>query len=153
MSDRKPEPPSNEPREEAEPQTSVFTIGKMAKQYNMTFRTLRFYESIGLLHPARDGTTRLYSMQDCRRLEMTLRGRMLGFSLAEIHSLIESQSHKSEETNLEFMLGSEQITAQIRSLERQRDDLDKAIQCLRQAYEKVTGSKIPPRTENNQSSS
>jgi hypothetical protein len=72
---------------------AFFTIGQMAQHYKVTLRALRFYESSGLIHPKRRGTTRLYGAQERQRLEMILRGRQLGFSLAEIHEFIDMPGH------------------------------------------------------------
>jgi DNA-binding transcriptional MerR regulator len=112
-------------------------IGHVAKQYQVTLRTLRFYECSGLLHPKRQGMTRLYTSHDCQRLEMILRGRQLGFSLAEIHDLIETRDETLKLTDLESALGPEQLVLQIHNLERQREELEKAINALRMAYQRM----------------
>jgi len=65
-----------------------FSISHFAQAYNITTRTIRFYESEGLLHPTRKGQTRIYSEQDRVHLKLILRGKRLGFSLAESKELI-----------------------------------------------------------------
>jgi DNA-binding transcriptional MerR regulator len=67
----------------------VFTITDLAREFAVTSRTLRFYEDEGLLHPLRRGTTRLYSRGDRARLAWILRGRAVGFSLADIRDLLD----------------------------------------------------------------
>ena len=64
------------------------TIGDIARMYNVSLRTLRFYEDKGLLQPRRQGTARFYSARDRIRLELILKGKRLGFTLAEIFQLI-----------------------------------------------------------------
>jgi DNA-binding transcriptional MerR regulator len=116
------------------------TIGKMAEQFNVTLRALRFYESSGLLTPQRRGTTRFYNSSDCQRLEMILRGRQLGFTLTEIRDFIHASDGATENIGLESLIEPEQIVMQIRNLERQRAELDKAIQDLNEMYEKMSNS-------------
>ena len=65
----------------------TYSISVMARDFNVTTRTLRFYEAEGILRPARRGTTRLFSDADRERLEFALRGRRLGLSLEEIREI------------------------------------------------------------------
>lgn len=62
-------------------------IGEMAKMFNVTLRTLRFYEDKGLLSPKRDGSTRLYTRRDRARLKLILLGRKVGFSLRDVKQI------------------------------------------------------------------
>jgi DNA-binding transcriptional MerR regulator len=114
----------------------LFTIGAMARDFEISLRALRFYEDRGLLHPIRRGSTRFYTAADRQHLEMILRGKRLGFTLAEIHDLIHSRKDPDKLGDLESTLQPEQIIAQIRHLERQRDEIDEAIQALRRAHQK-----------------
>jgi DNA-binding transcriptional MerR regulator len=66
----------------------LFTITDLSREFAVTSRTLRFYEDEGLIHPLRRGTTRLYSRGDRARLAWILRGRAVGFSLADIRDLL-----------------------------------------------------------------
>ncbi len=112
------------------------TIGEIARSYDVSLRTLRFYEDKGLLQPRRQGTARFYSARERIRLELILKGKRLGFTLAEIYNLIASRSDTapdSQETDLTESLGQGQIAAQIAHLERQRNDLEIAIGELRRA--------------------
>lgn len=120
-----------------------FTISDMASLYNVSLRTLRFYEDKGLIFPRRQGTARFYSANDRIRLELILKGKRLGFSLAEIHNLIASRTTASpddESADLVVSLNSEQVAAQIAHLERQRDDLSTAIGELREAHRRMCES-------------
>ena len=87
--------------------------------------------------PRRQGTSRYYSPDDRIRLELILKGKRLGFSLSEIHELIDSRTTtvpRSDAADLVVSLNSEQVAAQIAHLERQRDDLNVAIGELRDAH-------------------
>jgi DNA-binding transcriptional MerR regulator len=66
-----------------------YSISELAKEFGVTTRTIRFYEDQGLLSPTRAGATRVFSNRDRVRLKLALRGKRLGFSLAEIRELFE----------------------------------------------------------------
>jgi DNA-binding transcriptional MerR regulator len=66
-----------------------YTISELAQEFDITTRAIRFYESEGLLGPERQGQSRIYSERDRVRLILILRGKRLGFSLAESKELIE----------------------------------------------------------------
>lgn len=65
-----------------------YTISELAKEFDITTRTIRFYEAEGLLNPQREGQNRIYSERDRVHLMLILRGKRLGFSLAESKELI-----------------------------------------------------------------
>ncbi|AWL11792.1 hypothetical protein HMF8227_01314 [Saliniradius amylolyticus] len=65
----------------------TYTIGELAKEFDITPRSIRFYEEQELLNPERNGQARIYYKRDRVRLKLILRGKRLGFSLAEIRSL------------------------------------------------------------------
>ena len=67
---------------------NTYSISEMAKEFDVTTRTIRFYEAEDLLNPVRVGQTRVYSDQDRVHLKLILRGKRLGFSLAESKELI-----------------------------------------------------------------
>ena len=67
----------------------TYTIRQLTKEFNVTARTLRFYEDEGLIAPARRGQTRIYSGRDRARIILILRGRRVGFSLAEIRGILD----------------------------------------------------------------
>ena len=83
----------------------TFSIGELAKILDITPRSIRFYEEQGLLNPERIGQTRLYHKKDKVRLKLILRGKRLGFSLAETKTLFELyDSHQNSKAQLEAML-------------------------------------------------
>jgi len=130
-----------------------YTIGAMARDFNVSLRTLRFYEDRGLLHPVRRGSTRYYTAADRTRLEMILRGKQLGFTLTEIFDLIHSQQDKdmAKTPDLESALQPDQIIAQIRHLERQREEIEIAISALRTAHQRAAERWSPARQQSPES--
>ncbi|MBI4189655.1 MAG: MerR family DNA-binding transcriptional regulator [Betaproteobacteria bacterium] len=68
---------------------TTYTITDLAKEFGITTRTIRHYEDKGLLNPSREGTSRMFSNRDRVRLKLALRGKRLGFSLAEIRDLFD----------------------------------------------------------------
>jgi DNA-binding transcriptional MerR regulator len=110
------------------------TIGEMASEFNVSLRTLRFYEDRKLLRPRRDGNTRLYSSMDRLRMQMIVKGKQLGFTLTEIHELIGNYEMTDD---FEGKLKPQQIVTQIDHLERQRAEIDGAIARLRATHERL----------------
>ena len=83
----------------------TYSISQLAREFEVTPRTIRFYEDKGLLSPRRAGTTRIYSGRDRVRLRLVLRGKRLGFSLREIAEIIDMyDSEPGEIGQLEYML-------------------------------------------------
>ena len=80
----------------------TFSIGQLAKEFDITTRSIRFYEDQGLLCTTRKGQTRIYNQRDRVRLKLILRGKRLGFSLAETGRLFELYDvDKTSATQLE----------------------------------------------------
>ncbi len=99
----------------------TYTISELAREFEVTTRTIRFYEDRGLLSPRREGTTRVFSGRDRVRLKLALRGKRLGFSLAEIRELFElydvsRDEHKQLE---EFLVKLERRRARL--VQQQQD--------------------------------
>ena len=69
--------------------SSTLTIGEMAREFDLTTRAIRFYEDCGLLTPQRQGRNRVYTARDRTRLKLTLRGKRLGLTLAEVKELVD----------------------------------------------------------------
>ena len=106
------------------------TISQMSRAFGVSLRTLRFYEDRGLIKPRREGNARYYRAGDRIRMEMILKGKKLGFTLTEIQDLIGGKG-TSETTDLEDQLNLQQIATQISHLERQRNEIEGAIERLR----------------------
>ncbi len=106
------------------------TISQMSRLFGVSLRTLRFYEDRGLIKPRREGNARYYRTTDRIRMEMILKGKKLGFTLTEIQDLIGGKG-ATETTDLEDQLNPQQVVTQISHLERQRSEIDGAIERLR----------------------
>jgi DNA-binding transcriptional MerR regulator len=106
------------------------TISQMSRVFGVSLRTLRFYEDRGLIKPRREGNARYYRASDRIRMEMILKGKKLGFTLTEIQDLIGGKG-STEMTDLEDQLNPQQIVTQISHLERQRNEIEGAIERLR----------------------
>jgi DNA-binding transcriptional MerR regulator len=106
------------------------TISQMSRVFGVSLRTLRFYEDRGLIKPRREGNARYYRATDRIRMEMILKGKKLGFTLTEIQDLIGGKG-ATETVDLEDQLNPQQIVTQISHLERQRNEIDGAIERLR----------------------
>ncbi|WP_252731806.1 MerR family DNA-binding transcriptional regulator [Psychrosphaera sp. F3M07] len=111
-----------------------FSIGELAKEFDITTRSIRFYEDQGLLAPQRKGQTRIYSQKDKVRLKLVLRGKRLGFSLAETKTIFDLyDTEKSEQRQLETMLQliatkKEILAQQLLDITSVMDDLEQLEQ-------------------------
>ena len=104
----------------------TWTISELAREFAVTPRAIRHYEAEGLLSPAREGQKRLYSARDRVRLALVLRGRRLGFTLAEAKEIIDLYSApQGEAAQLELLL--DRLAGKRALLEEKRRDLDAAI--------------------------
>lgn len=113
------------------PQTT-YSISDLSKEFDITTRSIRFYEDQGLLKPRRRGQTRIYSLKDRVRLKLILRGKRLGFSLAETRRLFELyDADKSSHTQLNTMLAL--IEEKKTSLQQQMDDIKVVLMELNSA--------------------
>ena len=115
------------------------TISQMSRLYGVSLRTLRFYEDRGLLGPRREGAARYYRRDDRARMEMILRGKKLGFTLAEIIDLIGGKG-ATDTPDLEERLEPHQIANQIVHLERQREEIEGAIARLKATHTRRAGA-------------
>jgi DNA-binding transcriptional MerR regulator len=113
-------------------------IGEMAKSFDVTLRALRFYEDRGLIHPRREGTTRLYSHRDRARLKLILLGRRVGFSLREVKQMMDLHDPKGSNTR-QLKLVLEKSQRQLGRLETRRAALDEAIGELKDIMENARG--------------
>tara|TARA_A100001037_G_scaffold216894_1_gene194736 strand:+ start:150 stop:548 length:399 start_codon:yes stop_codon:yes gene_type:complete len=104
----------------------TFSISDLAREFRVTPRTIRYYEAEGLITPGRDGQRRIYSGRDRVRLALVLRGKRLGFSLAEAKEIIDLYSAPQGEA---FQLRTlvEKLDEKRALLEDKRRDLDGAI--------------------------
>jgi DNA-binding transcriptional MerR regulator len=110
-------------------QNDQMTIREMCDLFDVTPRTLRFYEAKELISPIRDGQRRLYTKRDRARLKLILRGKKFGFSLEEIRQLLEMY-HMQDQQQTQMTKTYELAQIRLQELKRQREDLDQTIEEL-----------------------
>ncbi len=101
----------------------TFAISDLAREFDITPRTIRFWEDQGILSPQREGNKRVFTRRDRARLKMALRGKRLGLSLAEIKDLIGMYASTEDETPqlLECLRIMDRRRA---ALQQQREDIE-----------------------------
>ncbi len=104
----------------------MMTIRQMCDSFDVTPRTLRFYESKELLFPQRNGQKRLFTKRDRARLKLILRGKRFGFRLEEIRQLLDLYD-KGDQQLTQLSRAYEIAQDRLVDLERQRDELTTAI--------------------------
>jgi DNA-binding transcriptional MerR regulator len=115
---------------------AVFTVTQLCREFDVTPRALRFYESKGLLHPSRQDTRRRFGNRDRARLALILRGKRFGFSLAEIGELLDLyDTGDSQVTQLTRTI--ETAEQRLDEMRRQREELDVGIVELQEQLDVV----------------
>jgi DNA-binding transcriptional MerR regulator len=102
------------------------TIRQMCEAFDVTPRTLRFYESKELLFPERRGTARFFTRSDRARLKLILRGKKFGFSLEDIRQTLDMYEHHGN-NEAQLLRAYDLATDRLRAMEAQRAELDEAI--------------------------
>ncbi len=120
---------------------ATFTIGDMAREFNLTLRALRLYEDKGLISPRHHRGIRIYRQGDRLRLSIILKAKKLGFTLVEIRQMLKAQSDSDAPS---FRLSREECVAQINMLERQKREIEAALAELRLNYSQAYISSIVP---------
>jgi|SRR6185437_6004443 len=118
----------------AEP--AMLSIREMAEKFEVTPRALRFYESKGLLHPTRDRGTRIYGPTDQRQLALILKGRRLGFTIAEICQMLDAGSGRASRQALK--LTRQKCLDQIAMFSRQISDALQVVAELQTLYRSLS---------------
>ena len=111
--------------------TEFLTIGEMCRAFDVTPRTLRFYEAKELIFPVREGQKRLFGRRERARLKLILRGKRFGFSLEEIRQLLNMYDLDNQGT-AQLQKVYELATQRLSAMENQRDELSEAIEDLRE---------------------
>ena len=117
----------------------TYSISELASEFDITTRTIRFYEEKGMLGPDRNGTTRVYQAADRTKLKLILRGKRLGFTLEESQSIIDMYNpSRSNQDQLETLLQTikqkkQQLAEQIKDIEMMMSDLnDSEKNCIKE---------------------
>ena len=109
--------------------TETFGIAEMSAEFGVTPRTIRFYEAEGLLAPLRDGQRRIFRGRDRTRLRLILRGRRLGFPLAEVREIVGLYDAPTGEAGqLAYLI--DRISARKADLEAKRQDIEASLDDL-----------------------
>ncbi len=130
----------------------TWTVRELADELGVTTRTLRFYESEGLISPLRQGTNRIYTQRDQARMRLILRGRRFGMTLTECREIVDMYdgAASSERRQLEVLLGRlDEIAADLRArqaaLRRTLAEVaDVAGQCRTRLAELGSGGRADP---------
>ena len=123
----------------------TWTIAELAEEFDVTHRTIRFYEDRGLVAPERVGTRRVYHPRDRVRLALILRGKRLGFDLAEIARIVDMYDQEpGEEGQLRYLL--DQIERRRAELEQRRRDIEVTLAELddveRRCHEALSSARV-----------
>ena len=113
-----------------------YLISDLSREFGVTLRALRFYEDRGLLAPKRIGTMRIYSNRDRERLSVILKGKQLGFTLAEIQEML-TPTEQGGKGGIDLKLSLTKVEEQIAHLEAQRDEIDAAIAALAETRDQL----------------
>ena len=108
---------------------------EMCARFEVTPRTLRYYEYIELLSPEREGRARYYGPREIARMKLILRGRRFGFGLEEIRQWLEMYEQEGTEAQMRAMIRA--ADRQLTALVKERDELESAISELRKLREEV----------------
>lgn len=132
--------------------TETYGIAELAREFEVTARTIRHYEAEGLIAPSRDGQRRIYRPRDRTRLRLIIRGRRLGFSLAEVREIVDLyDAPPGEIGQLELLLEKiarrkAALEAKRRDIEASLDDLDSvSVNCRKHLIQLKNPSKAPSR--------
>lgn len=112
----------------------TYSISELAREFGITPRALRFYEDKDMLHPARDGMTRVYSHRDRARVTIIVRLKRLGLPLADIREILDLYALEDGQ-RAQMRMSLIKFQNQIKELENQRDDIDMALLELRKGIE------------------
>ncbi len=108
----------------------TWSISELSMEFGITPRAIRFYEDEKLVKPTRKGQTRIYSARDRARLSLILRGKRVGFSLIELKEMLDLYDmDDGQATQLQYSI--KKFSERINALERQREDVEQALQELR----------------------
>ncbi|SDP62620.1 transcriptional regulator, MerR family [Phyllobacterium sp. YR620] len=111
-----------------------YSITELTREFGVSTRTLRFYEDEGLIHPIRRGRTRLFRPSDRHLLKQILRGKRLGFSIAEIHEIVQMYREPPGEMGQLHLL-MKRVEEKRGDLRQKRRDIEETLTELDQVEE------------------
>jgi DNA-binding transcriptional MerR regulator len=118
------------------PPVECYTISELARHFDVTPRAIRFYEDQGLLNPKRVNAQRVYNEGDFVRLKLILRGKRIGFSLAELKQTITLyDTHPDEKAQLQFVLDT--IENHRQELIQRREDIETTLADMDDVHQRV----------------
>src|SRR6185312_3643706 len=118
----------------SEPMREYYSITELTREFDISTRTLRFYEDEGLVHPVRRGRTRLFRPSDRQLVRQILRGKRLGFSIAEIREIVQMYREPPGEVG-QLKLMIQRIEEKREDLRQKRRDLEETLAELDHAEE------------------
>ena len=122
---------------------TTYTISQLAQHFGVTLRTVRFYEDKGLLSPRRVENRRVYRERDFVRLKLILRGRRIGFSLAELKQTLALYATKSgEAAQIDYVLKT--IDKHRTELEQRQKDIAATLEDMRGIEARIKASEKRP---------
>ena len=116
----------------------TYSITELCREFDVTPRTLRFYEQKGLLAPARRGWTRIFNYRDRARLQLILRGKRVGFSLEEIKEMLDLYQLRDGQMT-QLTVASKKLRERLIALREQRVEIEEAIADLERTCDIVDG--------------
>jgi len=124
----------------------TFSISELAREFNITTRTIRFYEEKGLLEPRREGQRRIYSPADRVRIKLILRGKRIGMTLQESADVIDLYNPESNNSQqLEALIQS--VKERREKLEQQKRDIDEMLAGLNEVQALCEAALSKPGTQ------
>ena len=119
--------------------SDLYSVTELAAELGITPRAIRFYETKGLIKPQRAGTTRVYNHRDRARMQLILRGKRLGFTLADIKEYLDMyEVDPSRDKQVKLLL--EKVDRRIEELEQQREDLETTLLELEEMRQQCVAS-------------
>ncbi len=110
---------------------TLYTATELADVLGVTSRTLRFYETKGLIKPNRVGNRRIYDYKDHARMKLILRGKRIGFSLDDIRELLDLYGSNTDQSP-QIQLLISKVSHRIDQLQKQKDDIDMTLDELKE---------------------
>ncbi|MEE9381386.1 MAG: MerR family DNA-binding transcriptional regulator [Hyphomonadaceae bacterium] len=104
----------------------TYSISELAREFGLTPRALRFYEDKDMLHPARDGMTRVYSNRDRARVQLIVRGKRIGLPLNDIRELLDLYD-LGDGQRAQMQASLVKFQGQMVELEKQREDIEMSM--------------------------